>query len=569
MTRIGRSSDWLGDVAEDSFLRHEALPRKTRDVKFAAIKTAADAREYARRFFHGAVDSAAKAKDPAIVDRWALAAKQYVLAHDLAGQGGGLPDVKTGLTAADTNSATAIAAGKGKALLPATSWAPPDVPSQAPRSPVAPPAAVDAGAGFVPGGGRSGGGGARGSFEPPSPSPVTPPAAASDATEPAPATVPAEWLVASLLPAATKKVKLEAVKTLADAKQYAMRFFRGAVEHGAKASTPAIAQRWAEAARIYAYAFRLASDPFIDGALEAVLNDLRAADILSAQAMAAEKGGVLAPVTIRWFTSPELAKRGLATFELVGSLELPGKTPASPATSPTETASLETTTGLPHTYDVLIDRFRGALIPRAFIRALIMAESGFNPSNQNPTSDARGLLQVTAIVLADWNKNHPDDQVTPDQLFDPATNLKLGIGVVRHIVESYNRAHPSMRVNFRSAAYVEVIAEAWNVGYSERAGVGLILSTFERSGVPATVDNIVARAAQVAGVSDAVAKRIITRGVVFPRRVRQLYFGELERGEGERGGRPQLLTAGVGEDGALVIFSGLLLYGRDLFGGRH
>jgi len=49
--------------------------------------------------------------------------------------------------------------------------------------------------------------------------------------------------------------------------------------------------------------------------------------------------------------------------------------------------------------------------------------------------------------------------------------------------------------------------------------------------------------------------------------VRQLYFGELERGD--VGGRPQLLTAGLGDDAALVVFSGLMLFGDDLFARRR
>ena len=574
MTRIGRSSDWLGDAGEASFLTHAALPRKTRDVKFAAIKTADDARQYARRFFHGAVDSAAKLPKSAgdVRARWALAAKQYVLAHDLAGQGGSLRDVVAGLAAADLNSASAILArkvgddGQRPPLGPATNWSPPvvqDAPPAAPGSPVATSPASPAPRPAPPSSG------------PPATIPAAPPAAPSPialpggsaASELAPATVEGEWLVESLLPPASRKVKLDAVKSLADAKQYARRFFHGAVTHGTKGASSPVTQRWAEAARIYVYAHRLADDPFIAGALAAVLNDLRAADILSAQALAAEKGGALAPVTIRWFTSPELAKRGLATFELIGSLEAPSSSsapaPSSPGTVP---ATLETPAGLPRRFDVLIDRFRGP-IPTAFVRALIMAESGFNPSSQHPTSDARGLLQVTRIVLEDWNKTHPADQVTADQLFDPVTNLKLGIGTLRHIVESYDRAHPSMRMNFRSARYVEVLAEAWNVGYSERAGVGLILSAFESSGVTPTVDNIVERAPQVAGLPEKVAQRIVDRGVAFPRRVRQLYFGELERGD--VGGRPQLLTAGLGDDAALVVFSGLMLFGDDLFARRR
>jgi hypothetical protein len=594
MARNGRGSDWLGDASDESFLSHGVLPRKKRDVKLAAVKTADDAKEYARRFFHGAVDSAAKLPKTlaAVRARWALAAKQYKLAHDMAAEGAPLALVVQGLNAADLNSATAIVAakvddrGQRGTLAPATVWptaaapAPlPSAPPKAPGSSPAPPAprpapdpdaivdrVVEGVLGPLPEGPAP-------APAPRAPGPASPasPGVVAGAIEPAPGTVPAEWLKSSLLPAATKRVKLEDVRTLADAQQYARRFFHGAVEHGNETSNAGIKQRWAEAARIYVYAHRLAADPFIDRALDAVLNDLRAADILSAQAIAAEKGGQLAPIVIQWFTSRELAERALATFKLTGAV-LPGETsssssssspPSSGAQGGASPASLESPARLPRTFDAIIDRFRGP-VPRAYVRALIMAESGFNPNEVNESSGARGLLQVTAIVLEDWNRSHPTEQHTTAQLLDPVVNLKLGLGTLTRIVASYSRNHPSTALmNFRSTRYAEILAEAWNVGYSETAGVGLILSAFERDGTPATLSNIVERGPAVAGLPERVAKRIRDRGTQFPVRVRQLYFGELERGEGI--GQP-LTAGGLSEEAAAVAFMGALLFGDEVFG---
>lgn len=84
----------------------------------------------------------------------------------------------------------------------------------------------------------------------------------------------------------------------------------------------------------------------------------------------------------------------------------------------------------------------------AFILAVIAVESRFNPVAVSPVG-ARGLMQImpaTAVVVAD---RYRLPYMGPSDLFDPATNLRLGVqyleelrgqfsSVVPHFLAAYN-----------------------------------------------------------------------------------------------------------------------------------
>jgi len=572
MARHGRTSDWLGAVEDETFLDDKAIPRHSRVVKFAAIKTAADAREYARRLFHGAV-AAAKGKTGDALDRWALAAKQYVLAHDLAGQGGSLADVLAGLHAANLNTDAAVKKPPGPRVL----WTPPA--HDAPEGPAAPPAAPSSSPPSAP--------------APPAPEPASGAVAidtGAGATEPAPATVASEWLQPGLLPGFARKVAFKAIRTLDDVKNYAARFFAGNVDHGNRAGLgPAVRQRFAEAARIYVYAHRLAKlPPSLTGGvdlaepagIDALTHDLAAADIMTAQALAAEKGAALPSLAINWFTTPTLAPKGIATFKITGDLTAPssatpiGPVASTPTPSPVGAEPASSTTPapsgkqLPRTFDAIINRFRG-VVPIEYVRALIMAESGYNPHDENATSTARGLLQITPVVLEDWNKAHPTQTATADDLFDPTVNLRMGLDLLGRIVTKFATAHPAtMAPAFSIPRYIEVLSEAWNIGAN---GIAFIVGKLEAAGLDVTLTNVVNKGPTFPGVAESVGKRITARGTKFPIRVRKLYFDELEAAAPAAPGAELVASSGgvtMGEGLALALVGGLLLFGDQLDGKR-
>ena len=54
-----------------------------------------------------------------------------------------------------------------------------------------------------------------------------------------------------------------------------------------------------------------------------------------------------------------------------------------------------------------------------------MIESSGNPRAYNVSSQARGLYQVTPIVLVEWNTYHPHAQYTVEQLFSSSINSSI------------------------------------------------------------------------------------------------------------------------------------------------
>jgi len=60
------------------------------------------------------------------------------------------------------------------------------------------------------------------------------------------------------------------------------------------------------------------------------------------------------------------------------------------------------------------------------IKKIIEIESNGNPDAFNKHSQARGLMQVTPIVLIDWNNKHPHDCYIKKDLYTPSINIKIG-----------------------------------------------------------------------------------------------------------------------------------------------
>jgi len=54
-----------------------------------------------------------------------------------------------------------------------------------------------------------------------------------------------------------------------------------------------------------------------------------------------------------------------------------------------------------------------------------MIESSGNPRAYNVHSQARGLYQITPIVLEEWNNFHPGDQYTEEDLFSSRVNSTI------------------------------------------------------------------------------------------------------------------------------------------------
>lgn len=127
---------------------------------------------------------------------------------------------------------------------------------------------------------------------------------------------------------------------------------------------------------------------------------------------------------------------------------------------------------LPHTYDAIFERYRGEM-PVAFLRALARGESDFKPGLIHASgSKARGLLQVTTVVLEGYNREHPGATVTADELLDPDTNVKVACWHLLRVVAAYSTSgYPDLVPNWSSPRWVLLLILGWNAGHSRAAGV--------------------------------------------------------------------------------------------------
>ena len=71
------------------------------------------------------------------------------------------------------------------------------------------------------------------------------------------------------------------------------------------------------------------------------------------------------------------------------------------------------------------------------IYAVIRTESGFDP-NAESNVGARGLMQITEVTF-DWIKSKiaPGEDLTFDDLYDPAVNIRFGVYYVSACLERY------------------------------------------------------------------------------------------------------------------------------------
>lgn len=84
-------------------------------------------------------------------------------------------------------------------------------------------------------------------------------------------------------------------------------------------------------------------------------------------------------------------------------------------------------TGRYHAYDDLIREAaaRHNLDP-LLIKAIVWRESAFHPEKVG-NSGERGLMQVTEAAAADWARAEKIETFVPADLFDPRTNLQVGV----------------------------------------------------------------------------------------------------------------------------------------------
>lgn len=84
------------------------------------------------------------------------------------------------------------------------------------------------------------------------------------------------------------------------------------------------------------------------------------------------------------------------------------------------------------------------------VKAVVWRESKFLPDKVG-TSGERGLMQVTEIAAQDWVKAEKIETFAPTDLFDPKTNLNVGVWYLSRALERWR--HKDNPIPFALAEY--------------------------------------------------------------------------------------------------------------------
>jgi hypothetical protein len=165
-------------------------------------------------------------------------------------------------------------------------------------------------------------------------------------------------------------------------------------------------------------------------------------------------------------------------------------------------------------------------LPVPYLRALAKRESNMNPAEQ--TGPAWGLMQVVEVVRKDFNRRHGTSYPRP-ALLDAETNVRVATWLLSVIADSYERNHGdtgNMSPDWSNPCFVELLTAGWNGGWSERGGMGRVVSYLERRGHRSVTLDLVHANARAAG-----AVRFLSEParLKWSKSVVQLYLSELQR----------------------------------------
>lgn len=182
------------------------------------------------------------------------------------------------------------------------------------------------------------------------------------------------------------------------------------------------------------------------------------------------------------------------------SVAPPSETSDGPVSSPSQVEAPTSPTGLSREFDPVFERYRGS-IPLEYLRALAKRESGMRPGEHR--GPAWGLMQIVEVVRHDFNKAHATHYTRRD-LLDPAVSVAMCCWVLRFIIDSYQRHHPrvaNLREDWSNPRFVQLLTAGWNMGFSEKAGVGKVVGYLEGLGADDIDLDMVHDHARLAGAS--------------------------------------------------------------------
>jgi len=96
-------------------------------------------------------------------------------------------------------------------------------------------------------------------------------------------------------------------------------------------------------------------------------------------------------------------------------------------------------------------------MPKINLEIIKQIESSGKPEAFNEVSKARGLYQITPIVLKEWNNFFPKGKYSEDDLFNPEINEKIASWYI-------NDRIPSMLKYFKKPVTLDNVLISYNAG---------------------------------------------------------------------------------------------------------
>lgn len=88
---------------------------------------------------------------------------------------------------------------------------------------------------------------------------------------------------------------------------------------------------------------------------------------------------------------------------------------------------------------------------------IIFIESSHNEMAFNPRTEARGLFQITPILLEEWNNFHPKKIYNTNDLHEPKISLEIASWYL-------GKRIPEMLLHYKKPVNISNILICWNAG---------------------------------------------------------------------------------------------------------
>ena len=145
-------------------------------------------------------------------------------------------------------------------------------------------------------------------------------------------------------------------------------------------------------------------------------------------------------------------------------------------------------------YDALIKSVAGEHnLDPMLVKAVIWQESRFDP-NKSGSAGERGLMQVTENAAKEWATENRIENLQPDELFDPRTNLEAGTWYLRRAFDHWQSE--SDPVPFALAEYNAGASRSqrWAAGVSTKSRPAkAFIQNIDFPGTRKYVDSIIDR----------------------------------------------------------------------------